>query len=189
MSSKRAKQGLPYVLFVGVLLCVLFFSHNRMGSGITFIPAIPDPQNTLPSTNGRPDGCNSSRFTCIFGDAAVFDEQTGLTWARNAYVAGKKMSWRDAVTFCQNLRIGKKEGWRLPTRKEMISLLDTSQSGPALPPGHPFTNVGTIGCTYWTATEQNNDSEIVWIVKINLGICQRYLKTYGSFVWPVLDTN
>lgn len=60
---------------------------------------------------------------------------------------------------------------------------------PALPVGHPFKNVGTVGSTYWTNSEQKGDNEVVWIIKPNLGKVEGYLKIFGSFIWPVLDSK
>lgn len=170
-------------------IIAIIISIVNTASGITYIPAVPDKDKTLPANDGAPDGCNSSRFKCVMEGEAVLDKQTGLIWARNADIAEKKMSWSDAVKFCQGIKIGNREAWQLPTKKEMITLLDTSQSAPALPVGHPFKNVGTIGSAYWTNTEQKGDNEIVWIIKINLGKVQQYLKIYGSFTWPVLGSN
>lgn len=170
------------------IISVVIFTVNPV-SAIMYIPAIPDKNKTLSANDGEPDGCNSSRFLCVMGGEAVLDKQTGLTWLRDADIAEKKMSWTDAVNFCQNIEIGTHRGWRLPTKREMITLLDTSQSAPALPVGHPFLHVGTIGSTYWTNTEDRGDKEIVWIVKMNLGIVEQYLKIFGSFIWPVLGSN
>jgi len=172
-------------LFVSAILIV---SVNPV-FGIAYIPAVPDEKTSLSAQDGEPDGCNSSRFSCVMGGEAVLDKQTGLTWARNASIAGKKMSWKDATTFCNTFAISKRQGWRLPSRKQMISLLDTSQSSPALPEGHPFQNVGTIGCMYWTSTERKSDNDIVWIVKIHLGIVTESLKIFGAYAWPVRDRN
>lgn len=62
-------------------------------------------------------------------------------------------------------------------------------TAPALPVGHPFKNVGTVGSTYWTNSEQKGDNEVVWIIKPNLGKVEGYLKIFGSFIWPVLDSK
>ncbi len=32
----------------------------------------------LDATNGEADGCNSDRFTCLFGDTVVRDNETGV---------------------------------------------------------------------------------------------------------------
>ncbi len=171
-----------------VIITLLLLTVSPV-SGIMYIPAVPDENKILPAHDGEPDGCNSSRFRCVMGGEAVLDQQTQLIWARDAYIAEKKMSWSAAVKFCNDIEIGNRRGWRLPTKKEMISLLDTSQSSPALPLGHPFRNVGTVGCTYWTSTGQKGDNEVVWIIDINLGKVQQYLKIFGCFAWPVWQGN
>jgi hypothetical protein len=38
----------------------------------------------LDASNGDPaTGCNSDRFTCLFGDTVVRDNETGLVWERS----------------------------------------------------------------------------------------------------------
>ena len=53
-------------------------------------------------------------------------------------------------------------GWRLPTVEELASLVDTSQQQPALPAGHPFSNVSLN--LYWSATTDANDNSNAWTV-------------------------
>lgn len=176
-------------LTCGLIVVAMVLLTRSDAHAIAYIPAIPDNRTVLPANDGEPDGCNSSRFKCVMGGWAVLDIQTGLTWARNADLAGKKMSWKDAEIFCQDIEIFNRKGWRLPSRNQIITLLDTSQSSPALPAGHPFKNVGTIGSIYWTSTEQKGDKDIVWIVKMKLGIVTEYLKIFGAYAWPVLGSN
>ena len=102
--------------------------------------------------------CDSSRFKCVLDGEAVLDNQTGLVWARNTEILEKSLPWQEAVNFCDNLEIGGKKGWRLPTKDEIISISDTSQSNPALPEGHPFKKMrefepGKTDIDYWTITE------------------------------------
>ena len=57
----------------------------------------------------------------------VFDSVTGLTWQRN--VSGRVYTWSEADTVCQSLRAGGfSNGWRLPRRKELETLIDEKQS-------------------------------------------------------------
>jgi hypothetical protein len=126
----------------------------------------------------------------MMGGEAVLDKQTGLTWARNAYIAKKRLPWQEAVKFCQDLEIGNRKGWRLPTKEELITLLDTSQSRPALPDGHPFKNVGGTGrWSYWTNTTYEGKTDSVWVISINLGKVRDDLKLFDSSIWPVLSGN
>ena len=74
-------------------------------------------------------------------DDLVLDKETGLIWARNAYLTGTTLTWGDALNYCRGLTLGDRMGWRLPTVEELSSLVDPSRTAPALPTGHPFINV------------------------------------------------
>jgi hypothetical protein len=98
----------------------------------------------------------SERFELVLNDEAVLDKETGLVWTRDANLTDAK-PWYDAIKYCiaeypdWGLNIGGRLGWRLPTIEELQSLVDRSQSNPALPVGHPFINVSTTK-SYWSST-------------------------------------
>lgn len=109
----------------------------------------------LDSTNGDAQGCNSDRFTCLFDDTVVRDNETGAVWERAPDIAGGpdsdgKRTWGPSIAHCINREVGGRKGFRLPLVEELASLVDTTNSNPALPTGHPFFNVQTS--SYWTAT-------------------------------------
>ena len=164
---------------------MIFLCVNVIGGEI-YIPPPPDKNKTLSANDGGPDGCNSSRFKCVLGGEAIQDQQTGLTWARNADIANKALPWQEATEFCQNLKIGNRKGWQIPTKEELITLLDTSRSDPALPEGHPFENVKTDLIFYWTSTMYEGDSDSAWVVGMNIGRVADNLKVFDSLIWPVL---
>jgi hypothetical protein len=92
------------------------------------------------------------RFICLtnWNNQAVLDRETGLVWQRAPFthVTGSSdFSQSDAVLKCQNANIGGRGGWRLPAPEELMSLVDFTQSNPALPLGHPFQGVNG---RYWT---------------------------------------
>ncbi len=183
--KKKSILVLPMILFT-----MLFFLGVNVVSGESYIPAVPDKNKTLPANDGGSDGCNSSRFKCVMGGEGVLDKQTGLTWARNAYISKKRVPWQEAMKFCQDLEIGNQKGWRLPTKEEMITLLDTSQSDPALPDGHPFKKSAGLGWRgYWTSTEYEGDSSRAWYVYMNFGTVSEDLKVFDYNIWPVLADN
>ena len=76
--------------------------------------------------------------------------------------------------------------WRLPNRKELISLLDYGEINPALPSGHPFTNVATNW--YWSSSTYANDTTQAWDVSIGSCSLDHEDKTGGpDYVWAVRD--
>jgi hypothetical protein len=113
----------------------------------------------LDSTNGEANGCNSDRFKCIFPTTAnprgeaVLDLETGLVWERSAGTGG--LTWVNALSHCARREVGGRKGWHLPLVEQLASLLDSSNSHPALPTGHPFQNVQTFN--YWSATTVADD--------------------------------
>src|SRR6266513_2461374 len=107
----------------------------------------PTWDKILPADNpGGPCPSNSSRFTCVMGGAAVRDNETGLVWEQSPSTRTFPWSRVDsqpnppAAVYCNELNVGNRKGWRLPTIQELASLVDQSQN-PSLPAGHPFSNV------------------------------------------------
>ncbi len=67
------------------------------------------------------------------GDGSVTDLNTGLTWTR---ALSSPASWSDATAAAASLRTGGHTDWRLPTIKELYTLMDFGR-------GYFSTNVGT----------------------------------------------
>ena len=186
----RQKMTLTALFIVSLVLSIPIATNTVNGD--TFTPPVPDSK-TLPANDGGPDGCNSSRFRCVLDGEAVLDNQTGLIWAMDTEILEKSVPWEEAIKFCQNVKIGGQKGWRCPTKDELISILDTSQSNPALPEGHPFkkANVYKYGAQgqidYWTSTEYEGDNKRAWLVFISNGMVMDELKLFDFKVWPVRD--
>ena len=182
------------VISVAFLLFLNVISVNGETIGETYTPPPPDKSKLLPANDGGSDGCDSSRFACAMGGDAVIDKQTGLTWARDSELLEKPLPWQEAVAFCEAAEIGGQTGWRLPTRDEIITLLDTSQSRPALPEGHPFTKLkeipsGEFVATFWTGTEPENDKDKAYAFTITVGRIFDSHKMFDYKIWPVKENN
>ena len=118
--------------------------------------------NSLPCAGTGQDGEHqegvawpSPRFT-VNGDGTVTDNLTGLTWLQQAGCL-MDLLWSDAVAGANTLQdgtCGLTDGsaagdWRLPNTWEITSLIDFSRY-PAMPAGHPFTNLPNQ--YHWTST-------------------------------------
>lgn len=81
------------------------------------------------------------------GDGTTTDNRTGLVWQVSSI--GNTPHWEDALNFCENLTYAGYSDWRLPNRRELLSIVDFGRYGPALDPAY-FP--GTPNGDYWTAT-------------------------------------
>jgi hypothetical protein len=125
--------------------------------------ATPSWDQTLPT---------AQRFIVLanMNSQAVLDRETGLVWERAATSA--LTAWDIARIQCAVRTTGGKMGWRVPSLAELLSLVDPTATAPALPPGHPFTDVsGIVGPNsfYWTATTDAADPTQVWFVGLSRG--------------------
>jgi hypothetical protein len=131
----------------------------------------------------------SPRFTDN-GDGTVTDNLTRLVWLKNANCFGGK-TWSQALSACNTLASGScglSDGsvpgdWVLPNRKQLLSLVDYSRYGPALPQGYPFQNV--LPSYYWSATANAYNADYAWGVRMRFGFVHLNAKSYDSYVWPV----
>jgi hypothetical protein len=126
------------------------------------------------------------------GDGTVTDRLTGLIWAKDANLFGTTKSWDNAVIHANQLSLGVSCGspytdWRLPNIKELRSLIDYGNYEPALPTGHPFTNVHYY---YWSSTTVVEDTGEAWNMDIERGDSRYYTKSEDyEYVWPVRGGN
>jgi hypothetical protein len=102
--------------------------------------------------NLNSNGCGSARWTCVFGNAAVLDNETGLVWEKTPLWNGTD-TWSNAQTLCTSDPAGGKYGWRLPTAAELLTLKDANTLD--LVAGNPFS--GVAGHAFWSATNAPED--------------------------------
>ena len=142
----------------------------------------PTWSQILPADDGDSVGCGSSRFDCVLGGAAVLDKETGLVWEQSPDTTTR--TWLDAISsHCYTNEVGDRKGWRLPTVEELASLVDTAQSSPSLPSGHPFSNVQSSW--YWSATTNAGNTTVAWVVHFSGGSVGGGFKTSNGSVWCV----
>jgi hypothetical protein len=79
--------------------------------------------------------------------AVTLDRITGLTW--EAQPVNQDYSWADAKALCDAATTGGHQDWRLPTRIELISLLDVAVSEPAI---DSSAFPGCESSLYWSST-------------------------------------
>jgi hypothetical protein len=126
------------------------------------------------------------------GDGTVTDSLTGLEWTKDVSPVGG--TWHGVLYNVKTLATGGHSDWRPPNRRELRSLADYARNNPALPQGHPFTNLVSNDSDYWSSTSYAGSSQAyadythwfwAWRVDFNGGNVYSTHKVNGSNLWPV----
>lgn len=95
-------------------------------------------------------------------DGTVADAQTWLTWQQT--VSPDAFTWDDAKTYCTWLLL-ESQGWRLPTVKELGSMVDTRYT-PTLDTGS-FPDAPAE--RFWSSTRVPGRDDFVWNIDFESG--------------------
>jgi quinol monooxygenase YgiN len=182
-----------------------FYRGWREEGGTTSVRLLKTGQKRCWDSSGTPTDCEDTgqdanfqagaplpypRFTDN-GDGTVTDNLTGLVWLKNANLFDE-VTRDQALEYARNLASGsyglsddsQPGDWRLPNVNELESLLDlNNSSGPALPHGHPFTNLQPAN--YWSSTSVAAFPALGWYVALAVGPPVFDLKFNYMRMWPV----
>lgn len=93
----------------------------------------------------------------------VTDNTTGLEWQDDAAAATTQGNESASVAYCDGLTLGGHNDWRLPTLKELTTIIDYSISNP--PTNAKFHNVAASG--YWSSTRDAYLTSFAWGIDFN----------------------
>jgi hypothetical protein len=124
------------------------------------------PNDQVDVTAGAP---NLESYTDN-GNGTVTDNVTGLMWQQT--VPTGTYTWAQAVAYCPTLSLGGHSDWRLPSRIELVSIVDFG-----------VTSGATINATYfpstpadwfWSSSPMAGSSSLAWAVDFDDGIAYYY---------------
>ena len=96
------------------------------------------------------------------------------TWIQAMDCVASQYNWACYAGYCD---------WVLPNIRQLQSLIDFGNYNPALPSGHPFTNVQPV--FYWSSTTLAYGSAYAWYVSLYDGVVYYDDKDSYLYVWPV----
>lgn len=119
----------------------------------------------------------------------IEDKVTGLFWYDCNAGDGKmnclfsdetEVTWTGAVEYCKEFRWGKYDDWRLPNRRELLSLIDDRKTGPIIDTRFfPEMEEGD----FWSSSEDKSDDISAWYVSfingqvdVNLKVCKKFVR-------------
>ncbi len=101
----------------------------------------------------------------------VKDERNAIYWQDTEASKVSSEDWDDAELNCDKLVSNGMEKWRLPTFRELFSIVDYTRSNPAINPLFTHVDEGT----YWTSTDFSPTTSRAWTIDFRTG------KTYYNY--------
>jgi len=101
----------------------------------------------------------------------ILDFNTGFEWQDNYSDNSnniKESTWSNAIKYCQELNLGNKSDWRLPSRKELLTIVDKNRNRPAI----DSTFRKTSSNFYWSI--DRFEGKYVWGIDFFYGSKGRY---------------
>jgi len=94
----------------------------------------------------------------------VIDSKTGLIWSDKAQDSTTR-TWKDSITYCEDLEISFYKDWRMPNYNELYSLVDLDKVETKI--DDSFVNKTQE--KYWTSTTHVFYSSSVWAISFANG--------------------
>jgi hypothetical protein len=120
----------------------------------------------IPMTDADVDGSaeggqlGASRYLPL--DGTLYDTKTKLTWQQTP--APGTYTWSGAKSYCSSLPVNG-VAWRLPTLKELVTIVDFAAANPAI--DHAFSN--TPAEAFWSSTPFASSFGYAWYVDFRFG--------------------
>ena len=104
------------------------------------------------------------------GNGTVYDTKTKLTWQQT--VPSTAYTWANAKTYCAGVgaSLGG-TGWRLPTCKELQTIVDDSQTNPSI---DTTAFPSTPAAWFWSSSPVAGSPSYAWVVYFFSGVTGGY---------------
>ena len=113
----------------------------------------------------------------------IVDKELGIYWQDDFAANDTSEDWEDSVDYCKNLKINNLVGWRLPTFRELFSIVDYRYAKPAINPAFEFVS----NDRYWTQTIFATTTSRAWNINFGTGETYYSYKTTNQSVRCVKD--
>ena len=133
--------------------------------GAAFVPRAPvQPWATWPMPNSPLPGLPNPQSYDTRIPGVVVDQVTGLMWQRSA--SNRLEPFTGAERECERLSLGGYDDWRLPSRIELVSILDGTRTQPSINVG---AFPGTPSHWFWTSSPAVDVPDAAWYVYFYFG--------------------
>ncbi len=122
----------------------------------------------------------SSDHFIVNDDGTITDTNSGLMWQRKTDDSG--MNWQEALNYAENLSLAGYTDWRIPSLKELRTIVNYNLHHPAIDVEIFPDKVSSI---YWSATTDTYSIDKAWCVHFLLGSRNQQSKLATNYVRAV----
>ncbi len=101
------------------------------------------------------------------GKEVVADQGSGLQWQK---AIEAKLNWKQAREMCDGLNYGGKDDWRLPSRKELMTIVKYRLNNPA----SDFPDMPAV--YFWSSSTSSESEGFAWGINFRNGSLNNYDK-------------
>ena len=115
------------------------------------------------------------------GDGTVTDNTTGFIWQK--VLSTDNLTWENALAYCNSLDLAGYTDWRLPSIRELQSIIDYGKS-PAVDSSY-FTNLTAGKTQHRSSTTKSDNVSTAFIVNMSEGVSSYSAKSTLTKVWAM----
>jgi len=147
-------------------------------STASFTPLVDTGQTTVYATGDDASYTIDPPSYTDNGNGTITDNVTGLSWQKQDDATTR--TWDAANTYCAGLSLAG-TGWRVPTRRELMSIVDYGKYSPAINSTYFTSTRGDY--YYWSSTTYARNTASAWLVDFYYGgVGVSGNKTYTFYV-------
>ena len=104
-------------------------------------------------------------LSVLHANDIVRDTTTGLLWQDAPINEDASVTFKEATNYCKYLEVGNFKDFRLPTLRELQTLVDYNNFDPAILNGFKYI----ASTSYWTTTRFADANDEVWTINFDKG--------------------
>lgn len=97
-------------------------------------------------------------------ETTVADQATGLHWQRRP--PAEPVTFQAANSYCEGLELDGEDDWRLPSMKELQTIVADTRVDPAI---DPTLFPDTPSESFWSSSTWTGTTELIWVVLFKTG--------------------
>ena len=101
----------------------------------------------------------------LLAERVFVDKSTSLIWQDHQDNRELSITYYQSQDYCEKLVIGKYNNFRIPTLRELQSIVNYKKYDPAIKKGFDYVS----NEYYWSTTPFADDNKIVWLVNFKKG--------------------